>query len=128
MVSPPPADSENPKASPRPRVPHGGIKTPEKIGIWTGILTSIAIAGLTFFQTLDVRHNFTIDQRAWLKVDYGFPEYLAATERLYPRPVGGFLGRLARRLLGGSCQRDEHRGRISQAPGDFHSTLRCEGA
>jgi hypothetical protein len=37
----------------------------------------IGYAVITFFQWRDLRHNFEVDQRAWLKVDVGMPATLS---------------------------------------------------
>jgi len=55
----------------------------EKIGIMAGIIYAV----VTVAQWRDLRHNFEVDQRAWLKAETGLPVTLAENMSLDKLPI-----------------------------------------
>jgi hypothetical protein len=53
-----------------------------------GIIAAIALAVLTYLQWYDLRHNFTVEQRAWLKPNLDWSNF--ATTNSVPLSVTNF--------------------------------------
>jgi hypothetical protein len=77
-------------------IPLGGQESKKKwyksIPWWkfwegAGILAVIVYAVLTYLQWSDLRHNFFVDQRGWVKIESGFPESVAVGSSVSELPV-----------------------------------------
>jgi hypothetical protein len=63
----------------------------------SGIAAGIAIAFLTYLQWHDLRHNFMVDQRSWLKIGTLWPELKSDT----PAVITGELSNIGKSVITG---------------------------
>ena len=80
IIPPAPANRKNPKKASDQSAPWWKRCVKKVIGLnwWRileglGIVSVIAYASVTYLQWHDLRHNFEVDQRAWVKIGYIWP-------------------------------------------------------